>query len=103
MRNTFTPALLYILAARRGSAVNRRRGDCADMRFLYPKGSPRHPSLYPFNSPRSELYEKCPLFNHDGSSVLRSAGPCCKLLGAEPPANSRTDCQNLRDRFVWTN
>ena len=49
-----------------------------------PKSSARHPKRHPFNSPRSELYEKCPLFNHDGSSCFAE---CWSLL--HPPGRRR--------------
>src|ERR1700733_13897118 len=37
----------------------------------------------------------------DSPSGCRDAGSGSKLLGAEPPANSRTNRQNVRCRFVW--
>src|ERR1700693_5411996 len=34
-----------------------------------------HATQHSYNSPRSDLYEKFPPFDHDGSCALRSAGP----------------------------
>src|SRR5215469_18535671 len=36
-----------------------------------------------FNSPRSELHEKCPLLNDAWSFAWRSAGPCSRFLGSK--------------------
>ena len=41
--------------------------------------------------------------NDDRSSGFRGAGPCFNFLGADSPANCRTDRQDLWHRFVGTN
>ena len=58
-------------------------GELRHVRLVYPKAFARHPTQHPFNSPRSELHDKCEPCNDDPSSGFRSAGPCCNLLGAD--------------------
>src|SRR5277367_3541612 len=41
------------------------------------------------------LHDEVAQLDNDLAPAFCAAGPCSKLLGAESPACSRTDCQNL--------
>src|SRR5262250_3056442 len=63
----------------------------------------KHPATpHPFISQRSELYDIFAPRNDDRLSAFGSAGSYCNLLlsDAEAPGRCRTNCQDLRSRFV---
>src|ERR1700733_14743542 len=52
---------------------------------------------------RKMFHDKLRSYHRDELLIFGSPGPCSKLLGAKPPSDSRTDCQDLWRGFVWEN